>query len=638
MPTPLTSLDKRRFANALELKLRRCRGDMLQEFLGAVMSNVHGDNFVPASAFYSRGDLQCDGLLQEPLTVFACYGATNGGDGQTRGALATAVAKVETDFAGALANWPELADYSFTAVFEISGHDVAVTRKTSDVKKILIEKEQAGLLGLEVKRDETSGVEFVSVEDWKNFLGHAWFKIPMERKGTAFEGSFAPTFRSLIGYFARRRRAGGYSSIQKQNGNQQPWDWQVNLSYLIGLDWKIPRDLQIVNARNKNLSNMRKAVKAGELGSVFGTAAEIRPELVRAEARIAEIKKRIDSFQVLESYRELADEVARLKSRMTEITAELALANETINYLSNSMKDEKPPAYAAIETLYSEVGIQLPGVAVRRFGEVQEFQNSVVANRKHYLEGEIEKARSAQSDLVAELRTSDDRKSALLKTLDGKGAFEDLMAMHAQYADVSSRADQLRTKLQNATILESQLTQTKRDSADLELKLQEDHKNQEAAINNATAKVDRAISELYDDRKGNLVVAPSKSGPKIDIAIQGDGNRGGIDQMKIFCFDSMLYEVTGERLGGPGFLAHDSHLFDGVDKRQVYLAMLFGAKVADRKHGQYIIAMNSDEFNASLDAAESSGKGTERHVLENAVMAVRLTDHETGGLFGFRFD
>jgi hypothetical protein len=48
--------------------------------------------------------------------------------------------------------------------------------------------------------------------------------------------------------------------------------------------------------------------------------------------------------------------------------------------------------------------------------------------------------------------------------------------------------------------------------------------------------------------------------------------------------------------------------------------------------------MNSDEFNASLDAAESSGKGAERHMLENAVMAVRLTDHETGGLFGFRFD
>jgi hypothetical protein len=113
MPTPLSQLDRRRFADALELKLRRCRGDMLQEFLGAVMSNVHGDNFVPASSAYSRGDLKCDGLLNEPLTIFACYGATNGGDGQTRGALAIAVAKVETDFVGAVAHWPELKEWHF---------------------------------------------------------------------------------------------------------------------------------------------------------------------------------------------------------------------------------------------------------------------------------------------------------------------------------------------------------------------------------------------------------------------------------------------------------------------------------------------------------------------------------------------
>jgi uncharacterized protein YydD (DUF2326 family) len=152
-------------------------------------------------------------------------------------------------------------------------------------------------------------------------------------------------------------------------------------------------------------------------------------------------------------------------------------------------------------------------------------------------------------------------------------------------------------------------------------------------LNNVTGKVDRAISELYDDRRGNLVIAPSKSEPEIDIVIQGDGNRGGID-----CFDTMLSEVTGERLGGPGFLVHASHLFDGVDKRQVYLAMVFGAEVAKRKNSQYIIAMNSDEFNASLEVAEASGKGAERPLLEKAVMNVRLTDHETGGLFGFRFD
>jgi hypothetical protein len=132
MPTPLTPPDKRRFANALELKLRRCRGDMLQEFLAALMSNVHGDNFVPASAAYSRGDRKCDGLLTEPLTIFACYGATNGGDGQTRGALAIAVAKVESDFLGAVANWPELKEWHFVNNY-VDGTPAQITGKILDL-------------------------------------------------------------------------------------------------------------------------------------------------------------------------------------------------------------------------------------------------------------------------------------------------------------------------------------------------------------------------------------------------------------------------------------------------------------------------------------------------------------------------
>ena len=53
------------------------------------------------------------------------------------------------------------------------------------------------------------------------------------------------------------------------------------------------------------LSTLRKAIKAGELGTIFGTAAEIRPELVRTEERILQLKSRIANFRVLESYREL---------------------------------------------------------------------------------------------------------------------------------------------------------------------------------------------------------------------------------------------------------------------------------------------------------------------------------------------
>jgi hypothetical protein len=77
-------------------------------------------------------------------------------------------------------------------------------------------------------------------------------------------------------------------------------------------------------------------------------------------------------------------------------------------------------------------------------------------------------------------------------------------------------------------------------------------------------------------------------------------------------------------------LVHDSHLFDGVDSRQVGLALSYGDLVSRSVGGQYIVALNSDEFEKAALAVEDP--------LEEAVNPIRLTDDETGGLFGFRFD
>ena len=101
---------------------------MLQLFLAAVMAKVWKDNFVPASAHYSQGDLKCDGLLLDPLTVFACYGPTNGGDGQSSGSIAQAVAKVAEDFVGAVQNWPALKEWIFVTNY-VTGTPPQITSK-----------------------------------------------------------------------------------------------------------------------------------------------------------------------------------------------------------------------------------------------------------------------------------------------------------------------------------------------------------------------------------------------------------------------------------------------------------------------------------------------------------------------------
>ena len=99
--------------------------------------------------------------------------------------------------------------------------------------------------------------------------------------------------------------------------------------------------------------------------------------------------------------------------------------------------------------------------------------------------------------------------------------------------------------------------------------------------------------------------------------------------MEIFCFDYALYKLVTTRLGGPGFLIHDSHLFDPVDRRQMAASLELGAKLTAEVGRQYIAMLNSDEFKP-LEFSEGFDA-------RSYVLPVVLQDTSEGGLFGFRF-
>lgn len=525
---------------------------------------------------------------------------------------------------------PSIVTHSFTGTFQVDGKPITITRKVSDDQRLFVNAREAEQLGLLLQRDEESELPFLPLEDWKALLGNKWFALPRQREGTPFAATYAPSFRSLIGYFARRRRIGGFAHIDKQNEAQQPWDSQVNLSYVLGLSWEAPRAIQDLRLRRSNLKALRKALKGGELGEMFGTTAQIRPELARAEERIERLKRQIATFEVHETFRELANEVASIKRRMAQVSNDIAFNRETMAHLEQAIADEAPPEYAALENLYRAAGVELPTMALKRFDDVQRFQQSVVHNRRLYLEGQLAEAAEILAAMDTQLKALDDRKAGILRQLDGKGAFEDLEQIRQDFATATARAEVLRDRLRNAGILESSQATQRIEGAELERRLQEDHAANEGAIKNATVLFDQAIARLYDDRTGNLVITATKDGPKFEITIQGGGNLGGIDMMKIYCFDVMLYQLAQQRLGGPAFLMHDSHLFDGVDHRQRAHAVAYGGEIARATNGQYIVLMNSDEF-AVIEKEVVAAQ-------PNAVLPVRFTDDETGGLFGYRFD
>jgi uncharacterized protein YydD (DUF2326 family) len=103
----------------------------------------------------------------------------------------------------------------------------------------------------------------------------------------------------------------------------------------------------------------------------------------------------------------------------------------------------------------------------------------------------------------------------------------------------------------------------------------------------------------------------------------------GVNSMQVFTFDLMLATILARRGKWPGFLIHDSHLFDGVDGRQTGTALAVAAKVLGEFGGQYVVTLNSDD----LDKVQrESGRDFSQSIVRPA-----LKDTPEGGLFGFRF-
>ena len=66
--------------------------------------------------------------------------------------------------------------------------------------------------------------------------------------------------------------------------------------------------------------------------------------------------------------------------------------------------------------------------------------------------------------------------------------------------------------------------------------------------------------------------------------------------MVIFCFDHTLAVLAHRHGRGPDFLIHDSHLYDGVDDRQLKAALQLAADVTREENMQYVATLNTDDL------------------------------------------
>jgi uncharacterized protein YydD (DUF2326 family) len=516
---------------------------------------------------------------------------------------------------------PALEEHTFGMEFDLAGHFVRVERGGKKPSPLVV---AGDFSGWPIAPKEKDDVHKISNTDWREVLGVLMFGLEQT------EESWAPSFRSMFSYFARRERSGGFHKPMQQSTEQHIADQQINISYLLGLDWSIPQAWQRVREREKSLEQLRKSLKEGSFGQVIERASALRTKLVVAQDRLERLKRQVATFQVVDEYHSLEREASSITRQLSDLADENTLDRRYIDELRDAVQQEVAPAPKDLERLYKEAGIILPDLVRKRYDDALAFHESVIRNRQSYLRSEIGAAEHRISDRERQQQQLDTRRSDVMNILRSAGALEHFTSLQGETAKTEADVDILRQKFDAARALESGSLKLKMERARLEERLGEDYTEQVGAVEDAILTFQRISSELYEDSKaGTFTINTTDNGPEFQIEIQGSKSKG-VNNMQIFCFDMMLTLLSLKRGRSPGFLIHDSHLFDGVDERQVGRALALGARLS-REHGfQYIITMNTDDIPRELP---------EGFKVDDYALEIRLSDAtESGGLFGFRFN
>jgi uncharacterized protein YydD (DUF2326 family) len=527
---------------------------------------------------------------------------------------------------GSIFRTEALVNFSFGIEFDLAGSRTIIERSGQKPSKIIIQSGSTEDWPVTPHLEKDTGNSVISNSDWRTVLGARIFGLKTVEDEPHADKS-GPTFRSLFPYFVRRQEAGGFVSPFKHTEQQVPGEQQVAISYLLGLDWAISQKWQQVREREVTLKSLRKAAGEGTLGSVISTTAELRTKLVVAEERSRQMRETLNGFQVLPEYHELEMEASQITRQLGSLADENTVDRHSLAELEQSLEQETLPAYSDLDRLYSEIGIVLPDKAVRRFDEVRQFHESVTQNRKSYLSGEIESTKNRLTARGEAMRRLDSRRADIMGILKAHGALEHFSRLQSELSRLEAESESLRHQFSASERLEGQKTELEIERGQLLLRLQQDFHEQARVLQRAILAFEQTSRALYEDA-GSLTIKESLNGPQFEISIQGARSKG-ISNMQIFCFDIMLMKVCAERGIRPGFLVHDSHLFDGVDTRQVAKAFQVGSKTAVDLGFQYIVTMNSDVLPQEFPS---------NFRVQDYALPVQLSDAtDNGGLFGIRF-
>ncbi len=525
--------------------------------------------------------------------------------------------------AGSPLSAPELAADTFEMICDVGGAKVAITRSLEKPQRIIVEGEtQAWPRAPEI--DHETGEVSASIEEWNDILGRVMFGLPPSANiGT---GEFL-SFRACFPYFARRQRVGGYADWRRHLIQQRPVAWQVALATLFGLDREGPLALYRIKEADRQKGQLEKLLKSEFATIAMPSTARLRINVRKLQRQLSRLEGQLNGYKVIDLYDDVVSEANTLQRAIDEQTNANVLDDELARDIAAAMQSELPPALPDLVQLYKEANVVLGSEVLKRYDEVDEFHRAVVSNRRDHLHAEARDAERRIEERKRHIADLSLRRNELLEIVNSGGALVQYRKLDNQLAAVRSQFEATQRQLELAEKLDTMRSDLKVQRAEAERKISQDLIERKSIVEEAAIIFDDISQRLYDQPAIFDIVA-DKEGLNFKIEAPEIAS-DGIKQVQIFTFDLTLATLCARRGTWPGFLIHDSHIFDGVDGRQIAKALQIASERVAELGGQYIITMNSDDLEKS---EREGGISFAKYIVEP-----ELDDSPTGCLFGFRF-
>ncbi|MEA5402692.1 hypothetical protein VB776_07195 [Arcicella sp. DC2W] len=292
--------------------------------------------------------------------------------------------------------------------------------------------------------------------------------------------------------------------------------------------------------------------KQFKVASLKASTIQIEKDIEEAELEVKNfnLPKSYDELHV--KYKELKDITTNLSSKIGALNTKLMLSENTLADLKNSESKIDPNA---VKMLYEEASVIIPNIQ-KTFEEVLDFHNSMVKSKIQFVENHISRIKFDRGNLQKELNEFLKEQNKILKLIDEKGGFNDLLIIREKLNKLFNELGDTKGKIE---VVESLMAK----ESELKLELEALQNSCSEYLEKLNSNIQKYFNKYFSDYTKrlydtNTFVYYDDQTNKFGIDFRGESPSDGFQKARIIAFDLSFIGYYNElELGYPRFSIQD---------------------------------------------------------------------------------